>query len=353
MSRVVREVHLMQLPREVLLGENLVGEVVNVANRLGLGRKALVLYGPRTKKIAGKDVEDVLREEYEVEGVTVKGATMEEVERVLSIIGDHGSDWLIAVGGGSIIDVAKLASFKAGVPFISFPTTASHDGIASANASIKDLGSKTSVKAVPPIAVIADVKVIKTAPYRYLAAGVGDMISNLTAVRDWQLAHRIKGEYYSEYAASLSLMSAKMVIKNADIIRLGNEESVRKVVKGLISCGVAMSIAGSSRPASGAEHLFSHALDMIAPKPALHGEQVGVGTIIMAYLHGLKWERVRETLKRVGAPTNAYELGIEPELVIEALTIAHTIRPERYTILGKDGLTREAAEKAAKITGVI
>ena len=345
--------HLMQLPREVLLGENLVGEVVNVAERLGLGEKALVLYGPRTKRIAGKDVERSLSSEYEVAGVTVKGATMEEVKGVLERIRDEGIDWLIAVGGGSIIDVAKLSSFKAGVPFISFPTTASHDGIASANASIKDMGSKTSVKAVPPIAVIADVKVIKTAPYRYLAAGVGDMISNLTAVRDWQLAHRIKGEYYSEYAASLSLMSAKMVIKNADIIRLGNEESVRKVVKGLISCGVAMSIAGSSRPASGAEHLFSHALDAIAPKPALHGEQVGVGTIIMAYLHGLKWERVRETLKKVGAPTNAYELGIEPEYIIEALTIAHTIRPERYTILGKDGLTREAAEKAAKITGVI
>ncbi|ASJ12890.1 NAD(P)-dependent glycerol-1-phosphate dehydrogenase [Thermococcus thioreducens] len=345
--------HLMQLPREVLLGENLKGEAVNVAKRLGLGERALVLYGPRTKEIAGKDIEKSLRESFEVSALVIREASMEEVGRTLAKIEDDNTDWLIAVGGGSIIDVAKLASFKAGVPFISFPTTASHDGIASANASIKDLGTKTSVKAVPPVAVIADVRVIKTAPYRYLAAGVGDMISNLTAVKDWQLAHRIKGEYYSEYAASLSLMSAKMVIKNADIIRLGNEESVRKVVKGLISCGVAMSIAGSSRPASGAEHLFSHALDAIAPKPALHGEQVGVGAIIMAYLHGLRWEKIRETLKKVGAPTNAYELGIDPEYIIEALTIAHTIRPERYTILGKDGLTREAAEKAAKITGVI
>ena len=73
----------------------------------------------------------------------------------------------------------------------------------------------------------------------------------------------------------------------------------------------------------------------------------------MAYLHGLNWKKIRETLKRVGAPTNAYELEIDPEFIIEALTIAHTIRPERYTILGKDGLTKEAAEKAAKITGVI
>jgi glycerol-1-phosphate dehydrogenase [NAD(P)+] len=343
----------MELPREVLLGENLTGEVLNVAKRLGLGKRALVLYGPKTREIAGAEVEENLAREFEVHGVTVKSPSMKEVERTMELAKKLRTEWIIAVGGGSIIDVAKLSSYRLGIPFISFPTTASHDGIASANASIKDLGSKTSVKARPPIAVIADVKVIKTAPYRYLAAGVGDIISNLTAVKDWQLAHRIKGEYYSEYAASLSLMSAKMVIRNADIIRLGNEESVRKVVKGLISSGVAMSIAGSSRPASGAEHLFSHALDAIAPKPALHGEQVGVGTIIMAYLHGLKWQRVRETLKRVGAPTNAYELGIEPEIIIKALTIAHTIRPERYTILGRDGLTWEAAEKAAKITGVI
>ena len=343
----------MELPREVLLGEDLKDKVSQVAKRLKLGENVLILYGPKTKEIAGKDVETHLKNFFHVKNLLIKEASMKNVQKALETIRNENMDWVLGVGGGSIIDVAKLTSFKADVPFISFPTTASHDGIASANASIRDLEAKTSIKARPPVAVIADVNIIKTAPYRYLAAGVGDMISNLTAVKDWELAHRIRGEYFSEYAASLSLMSAKMVIKNADIIRLSNEESVRKVIKALISSGVAMSIAGSSRPASGAEHLFSHALDAIAPKPALHGEQCGVGTIIMAYLHGLNWKKIRETLKRVGAPINAYELEIDPEFIIEALTIAHTIRHERYTILGKDGLTKEAAEKAAKITGVI
>jgi len=345
--------HVMQLPREVLLGEDLAGHVVEVTRRLGLEGVGLILYGKKTREIAGAEVEENLEKAYPMEHITIRRASMAEVERCKEKAKKVNARWMIAVGGGSIIDVAKLASYSLDVPFISFPTTASHDGIASANASIRDIGSKTSIKAVPPIAVIADVKVIMTAPYRFLAAGVGDMISNFTAVKDWQLAHRIKGEYYSEYAASLSMMSAKMVMKNADIIRLGNEESVRKVVKGLISSGVAMSIAGSSRPASGAEHLFSHALDMLAKRPALHGEQTGVGTIIMAYLHGLKWERIKETLKRVKAPTNAYELGIEPDVIVKALTVAHRIRPERYTILGTEGLTWEAAEKAAKVTGVI
>ncbi|WP_048055329.1 NAD(P)-dependent glycerol-1-phosphate dehydrogenase [Pyrococcus sp. NA2] len=345
--------HLMEFPREVILGKNLIPEINNVIKRLNLEAPGLIVYGPITKKIAGSDVEKTLKEDIDVVSITVREAHIKEVEKVMDKIIDEGVKWAIAVGGGSIIDVTKLASYKTNIPFISFPTTASHDGIASANASIKGIEAKTSIKAKPPIAVVADISIIKTAPKRYLAAGVGDVISNITAVRDWKLAHKLRGEYFSEYAAALSLMSAKMVIRDAEIIRIGDDEGVRKVIKALISSGVAMSIAGSSRPASGAEHLFSHALDMLLDKPALHGEQTGIGTIIMAYLHGINWKKIRDTLKLVGAPTTAYELGIDPEIIIEALTIAHTIRPDRYTILGKEGLTREAAEKAAKITGVI
>ncbi len=116
-----------------------------------------------------------------------------------------------------------------------------------------------------------------------------------------------------------------------------------------------MSIAGSSRPASGSEHMFSHALDRIAPpKAALHGEQCGgVGTIMMMYLHGGNWQEIRDALKKIGgAPTNAEELGIEDKYIIEALLQAHSIRPDRYTILG-NGLTLSAAEKVARITKVI
>lgn len=144
-----------------------------------------------------------------------------------------------------------------------------------------------------------------------------------------------------------------MVIKSADSIKKGLEESARIVVKALISSGIAMSIAGSSRPASGSEHKFSHALDIVAPKPALHGEQCGVGTIMMMYLHGKDWKFIRDTLKKINAPTNAYELGIDPEYIIEALTMAHKIRKERYTILGDRGLTRAAAKRLAEVTGVI
>jgi glycerol-1-phosphate dehydrogenase [NAD(P)+] len=124
------------------------------------------------------------------------------------------------------------------------------------------------------------------------------------------------------------------------------------VAKALVSSGVAMSIAGSSRPASGSEHMFSHALDRLAPKPALHGEQCALGTVMMMYLHGGNWKDIREGLLKMKIPITAKALKIEESLIIEALTIAHTIRPDRYTILSS-GLTYEAAEDLAVQTGVI
>jgi len=121
----------------------------------------------------------------------------------------------------------------------------------------------------------------------------------------------------------------------------------------MIVSGVAMSVAGNTRPASGSEHMFSHMLDQIAPGKALHGEQCGVGAIMMMYLHGEDWEKIRDFLETIGAPTTARDLRIPKKKIIEALVNAQKIRPERYTILGEQGLTEDAAKKLAKITKVI
>src|SRR5205807_1865746 len=138
--------------------------------------------------------------------------------------------------------------------------------------------------------VIMDTGVIAESPFRLLASGCGDIISNLAAVKDWALARNLRNEYFSSYAAALSELAAHLVIENASTIKPRLEESAWFVCKALVSSGVAMSIAGSSRPASGSEHKFSHALDRIAKKPGLHGEQCGVGTIMMMYLHSGNWQ---------------------------------------------------------------
>lgn len=348
------KLHRMELPREVVIGGGTIDLVSEVCGKLGFSRSAFIVTGPRTCRIAGHRVMELLGDSGLEVGISVVNfPTAKEVGGVEREIRSYKPQVVLGVGGGTKIDVAKLASAHLGIPFISIPTTASHDGIASPLASIKGLNKPYSVRAQSPIAIIADTHIIARSQHRFVASGCGDVIAKLTAVRDWELAHKVKNEYYGEYAANLSLMSSNLIVKNAELIGLGEEEGIRVLLEALISCGVAMCIAGSSRPCSGSEHLFSHALDLIAPKPAMHGEQCGVGTIMMARLHRLDWKRVRKALETVGAPTTADELGIDPQHVIEALVRAQTIRPERYTILEEKKLDYESAEGLARATGVI
>lgn len=341
----------IQLPREVHIGPGVIDKTGEICNDLRFYDDALVVTGPHTKKIAGNQVfESLENANFSVEVVEVDSATDQSVQQVQDKL--DKSQVVLGVGGGKIIDVAKMASTNAKTYFLSIPTTASHDGITSPLASIKNEKGSVSIKAQSPIAVVADTDIIKNAPYKLLASGCGDVISNYTAVLDWKLARRLQNVSYSESAAALAQMTAKLISDGAENIKPGLEKSTRLVAKALFSTGVAISIANTSRPASGSEHLFSHALDKIAKKPALHGEQCGVGAIMMMNLHGGDWKFIRDALHNVKAPTTAKELGVSPEEIIEALTIAHTIR-DRYTILGDRGLSREAAEKLAITTGVI
>jgi glycerol-1-phosphate dehydrogenase [NAD(P)+] len=343
----------MELPRNVVVGHGVINATGKVCKDLKLNGNALIVAGGTTLHAAGKIVEVTLEESgFDVCVAIIKNPGIDEVRKVENMANELKASFLLGVGGGKSIDIAKLASKHLDVPFISVPTAASHDGIVSSRASIIKGMTTVSESAHTPLAVVADTAIIAAAPYRLLAAGCGDIISNYTAVRDWELAHRLRGEQFSEYASIISKMTAKILIESAETIKPGIEESAWMVMKALVSSGVAMSIAGSSRPASGSEHKFSHALDEIAPKTALHGEQCGVGTIMMMYLHGGNWQEIHDTLKTIGAPTNAAELNVKEEYIIQALLHAHRIRPERYTILGA-GLTRKAAEKAAKITKVI
>lgn len=348
------QLHQMQLPREVVVGNETLSLLSEICKKLGFCESTLVVTGPDTQNIAGRMVIDMLSDSgLDVSSFVVNAPTLWEVNAVEERIKELKPNVVLGVGGGTKIDVAKLSSTRQNLPFISVPTTASHDGIASPVAAVKGLSKPYSVMAQSPMAIVADTDIIIRSDYRFTASGCGDIVSKFTSVRDWELAHNVKNEYYGEYAASLALMSSRLITKNADIIRPGSEEGLRLILEALISCGVAMSIAGSSKPCSGSEHLFSHALDMIEPNGSLHGEQCGVGTIMMAYLYDIDWKGIKETLRKTGAPTTAEELGVESESVIKALVQACTIRPERYTILDTKKLDYNSAKKLATVTGVI
>jgi glycerol-1-phosphate dehydrogenase [NAD(P)+] len=344
----------MQLPREVIVGKGVISRVTEVIERLNLKGGALIVSGPKSYQIAGSTVYDYLEDAgLTVDARLVDSITTKDIKLIEKEIKILNPQVVFGVGGGTIIDAAKVSSANQNLPFVSVPTTVSHDGIASPLASIKGSDKPYSVMAQAPLSIIADTDIISQAPWRSVISGCGDTIAKYTAVKDWKLAHLERNEYYGEYAASLALMSTKLVIENARLIEPGNEEGLRVLLEALISCGVAMSIAGSSRPCSGSEHLFSHALDRVNSHHAMHGEQVGVGSILSAFLYSSNWQKIRSTLKRLGAPTTAMELGVADDDVVKALEMAAKIRPERYTILHKLNLNYASCEAAAKDTGVI
>ncbi len=345
----------IRLPRNVLVGHGVIDQTVAVVDDLHLTGRPLLVTSPTPRKLAAEPIAAAFEETgIDPAIVTVEEATFGAVESVLEAAEREQTDYLIGVGGGKAIDIAKMATDHLNMGFLSVPTAASHDGIVSNRGSVPDGDTRHSVAAEPPLAVVADTELLANAPWELTTAGCADIISNYTAVMDWRLAHRLKNVEYSEYAAALAEMTAEILVGNADMIRPGLEDSAWIVTKALVSSGVAMSIAGSSRPASGAEHLFSHQLDRLAPGAALHGHQVGVGSIMSAYLHGGDrgfWTDIRAALSSIDAPTTAAELGIDDETVIEALTTCHEIR-DRYTILG-DGMDEQAAREVARTTGVI
>ncbi|HXV45185.1 MAG TPA: NAD(P)-dependent glycerol-1-phosphate dehydrogenase [Nitrososphaera sp.] len=348
--------HLMELPRKILIGEGVVSEVGAVLRSLNAGAsKAAIITGAVVKARAGDECsasleKELLRSFWHI----VNDASMDTVARLQDKISDKAPDFVIGFGGGRSVDVAKMTAFRIGRPFLSVPTSASHDGISSPFVSIRGTDKPHSIKANTPIGVVADTHLMSQAPPRLLAGGCGDLVAKITAVKDWELARDEKGEYFGSYAANLAYMSAKIILDESDRLKRKSQFSIRTIVEALISAGVAACIAGSSRPCSGAEHLFSHAVEYVAgPSYGLHGERVGIGTIMMAKLHGLDWEKVAETLKNVGAPTKAKQIGLTEDQVVKALVTAQSLRPDRYTILSKVKLDTKSARRLAKSVRVI
>jgi len=342
------EQHKIELPKIVFIGKSCLGKIEEICNELNLSGKPLIITGTQTRNIAGSFIFESLKEMEPVMKLVNRAdyGTAKKITESLKNIG-----FVIGVGGGKNIDMGKLIAFLTNKPFISVPTAPSHDGIASDRVSINRENKKHSIKAKPPVAILADIDVIMSAPYKMIASGCADIISNYTAVYDWELAKNRTGEYYSEYAASLSRLSAKIVLRSAKIIKRKTERGIRNLMEALVTSGISMSLSGSSRPASGSEHMFSHALDFLGSS-AMHGEQCGVGTIIMAYLQGRNWSMIKSKLMEIGAPVNANGLNVTEKMIVDAVLMAKNIR-KRYTILDEVSLTRERAKEVCKRVGVI
>jgi len=344
--------HTMELPRLIVVGEKNIGKIGNFLKSLNDAKKVSLISGSNVKKIVQKKIDESLASSnIKKSWYLSKINDAKSIKEIEKNVRKNKTNLLIGVGGGRSVDIAKMIAFNLGKPFVSIPTSASHDGIASPFVSVK--GEKPhSMVATAPLGVFVDVDIIKKAPKELLASGCGDLIAKITAVHDWQLGNSKTGEYYGRYSAHLALMSAKILIENSSRFAKKGPD-VREIVEALISAGVASCIAGSSRPCSGAEHLFSHAVDKLEPGVGLHGEKCGIGAIMIAKLQGQDWKNIVKTLKAVGAPTTAKEIGLKSNILAKALTIAQSLRPERYTILNEVNMTENKAIALAKSTKVI
>jgi glycerol-1-phosphate dehydrogenase [NAD(P)+] len=239
----------------------------------------------------------------------------------------------LAVGGGRVIDTVKLAAARTSVELITLPTTLSHDGISSPVASLADKdGRRRSHAAAMPSGIVVDVSIFPTAPPRTLRAGLGDLVSNLTAILDWQLAERAGEERYDAFSAMLAETAALPALDLAD---LESAAAHTILAKGLLISGLAMAAAGSSRPCSGAEHLVSHSLDeALGDRAAFHGEQVALGTLISAHAHESPlFDTFHRLFGLLGLPTCPEDLKLTRAELVRAVAGGPATRPERYTVL--------------------
>jgi glycerol-1-phosphate dehydrogenase [NAD(P)+] len=219
----------------------------------------------------------------------------------------RGCDAVIGLGGGKALDVAKYVAFLAGIPMYAVPTSLSNDGFCSPQSSLTLGGERRSLPAGLPFAVVVDTTVCLGAPAPLWWSGVGDLAAKVTAVADWKLAYHATGEPVDDFAALLSDATVSQFLAQPS----RDDEGMRLLATALMLNGISMAVCGSSRPASGAEHLISHALDAVSARPRLHGLQVGVATYLVSRLQGHGTDRIGHGTDRIGHGTDRIGHGTD------------------------------------------
>lgn len=256
-------------------------------------------------------------------------------------------DMLLAVGSGTLNDVTKYVSARTGIPYVIAATAPSMDGYASTVAPTILDGFKTTLPAVYPAAIVADVDILKDAPMPMLTAGFGDIIGKFTSLADWRLSHQLNGEYYCPEVAGVIEAAVETCAANAQALAQREPQAIQAVTEALILSGLAMGMVGVSRPASGAEHQMAHYWEMDALRRGeehpLHGNAVGVGTVLAASLYEMAVEylpqgfaapdkgQILACLQAAGSCADPKELGIRRELCLESLLHAMELR-DRFTV---------------------
>lgn len=250
------------------------------------------------------------------------------------------ADAIVGAGGGKAVDVAKYVAFLLRRPFIAVPTSLSNDGFCSPQSSLEMNGRRRSLPSAMPYGVVVDTDVCLDAPPVLWCAGIGDSVAKITAVADWKRAFHARGTPVNDLAALLSDATVFQLLASPRRDR----ESMAVLATALMLNGVAMEIAGSSRPASGSEHLISHALDQLSSRPRLHGLQVGMATYLISHLQRHRTEKIAALFDATGFWG---EIRADPFVRgewINAIRAAPAMKSGFHTILSERDYTGELTQ---------
>lgn len=284
--------------KSVAIAPTLVGLEAELVAPLRLGRRLAVVSDQTTHQVLGERVERALAGVAAIAPV-VLGRQPHADAHTVEIVrnGCANADALIAVGSGTINDLCKYAAAKDGKPYAVFATAPSMNGYASRNAAITVEGHKLSLAAVSPAGVFLDLAVLSAAPARLIRAGLGDSLCRSTAQADWQLSHHLRRTPYRRAPFVLLAEDEPVLLDHPEALLRGDREAMHALARTLILSGLGMTLCDGSYPASQAEHLISHYIDMFAPAgraACFHGEQVAVATLTMA--------RIQEEMLAAGPP---------------------------------------------------
>lgn len=323
--------NLIKTPALIRTGHNLLHDITSLL-------KEAHLYYPSLVLVTQPNLYEIYRESLDKnqfkEIILCQGGEIEETERLITKIKPSDS-LIIAFGGGSVLDLVKYSASKCDKPYLTMPSALSNDAIYSCVARLTENGKKKSFGVQPPTGIIVDLDVIKQSPKELLLAGIGDLITNLSAIQDWKLAHKKINEPIKELAYMLA-KEAAMSLFQYEEKDLYTDEFLLDLTNGLITSGLSMIISGDTRGTSGAEHLISHAIDEYFPeKSSIHGLQAAWAFLLIEKnLRGNErfYHKLKQFYDNVGLTEiiNKYITFTEAEFK-SLIPLAKQIR-NRYTI---------------------
>ena len=330
----------MNNTNKLKIGSGVLTQVSETLHQNGIRGKLLYVTDPTVDKLYGNvvrpQIEQIGRLKDEAVTENTIAYAMSLAERIIAT----DVNCVIGMGGGKVLDVCKYAAYISKRPLLSIPTTMANDGIASPIAVLKRLdGKPKSLGCAVPTMLLLDTNLILNSPAKLIKAGIGDTISNYMALLDWDLAYSRGREMMNGYAYLMSQLSLDVLMKTQyDSIC---PEFIGVLANSLIISGIAMDFAGSSRPVSGSEHLFSHALDLYGEKINLHGIQVALGTVAMLMMIGKDYSDVLQYLNKFEVDINPNHLGIDENTFVGCMQKATSVRRDRYTYLDEIDLSEK------------